>query len=91
MAIRGAKERLQSLFEKLSDDYVGTLEQQQLCDEYVDLTFIGENGVVRAKVRISECLNSSGIPLVRVQVLEPESQAVYVSPLPSAVIAIACR
>lgn len=96
MAIRGAKERLQRLFEKISDDFVGTCEQDKLVDEHMDLTFLGEDGVVRSSVRLREYLNSTGIPLVVICRKNAAGKLikddwVYVSDLPSAVIAICCR
>ena len=58
-----AKERLQRLFEKLSDDFIGTVEQDCIRSKeddqlaYMDLTFvpetdIGGSGVVQ-RVRVS--------------------------------------
>jgi hypothetical protein len=102
MADAAMQDRLQALFEKLSDNYVGTVECDQICPEFVDVTFLNERGVVAAKSRLSlvvgQLVEIGGMPvedgpahqLVRCEDTASGEQ-VFVSCLPSAIIAVVCR
>ena len=88
------QERLQSLFEKISDSYDGLVELKFINDEYADIQFLrGEMEIGRVRVsfaRVVVAPEGKDIPLVKV-VDHYGGEEVWVSPLPSAVIAVSTR
>jgi hypothetical protein len=93
-----AQERLQTLFEKISDNYNGLVELLSISPECAELQFLTKNGSAEAgRVRIfpvAACLvnklPTEFFDLVKVadHYGGPE---IYVSSIPSAIIAVACR
>ena len=93
-----SQERLQKLFEKISDAYDGTVEQKHVTDEYVDVQFLREStdGLVEVgHVRLS--FVEADCPAVRktldlVSVVDHYGgEEIFVSEVVSAIVAVATK
>lgn len=96
-ALREASRHVvQGLFERMADEYRGTVTLERWYSDGGAKICFEEDGDYGTSVRVSFFPNSSGTPLVAVTPLSPKTgrewgPTVYVSPVPSAVIAVATR
>jgi hypothetical protein len=100
MADVGMQDRLQRLFEELSDHYPGLVECKALTPEYVDVQFLspvlgGRHGSQEAgRAKLSLCnftVNNTDLGGYLVRVVGDADEECFVSYLPSAIIAVVCR
>ena len=80
----------QALFQRLADDYVGTVECERISDLGCRLAFLGEDGVLRSSAEI-RLLDLSGRRFVSVLQDGEDGPPVLVSQVTSAVIAVCTR
>lgn len=91
---------MQRLFERIADTFEGTVEAEEVREDYLRLVFRGPglagNGEPSHRGRVEvfpyECRSLEGakVPLVRVGYPD-DGEPVLVSPIPSAVLAVALR
>lgn len=79
-----------ALFERVADDYVGTVECERISDQGCRLSFVGEDDVLRSSVEI-RYLELSGRRFVQILQDGCDGPPVLVSESTSAVIAICTR
>lgn len=91
-----SRERVQSLFEKMADEFHGEIVLEKWYEDgSADINFgweamVGNYSIKEnVTVKIEDCPNSSGIGLVRIST--PELPYVHVSPIASVIIAIVTR
>jgi hypothetical protein len=85
---------MQRLFERIADHHDGTVEAEEVREDYLRIVFHIHHGESRERVEVFpyECLSKDGATVHLVRVGHPDDgEPVLVSPIPSAIIAVALR